>query len=215
MSNLLKEKKFNEDYLIRVKYLEDTEGFNPRELDDNLGILAIDLKRYDLNEFELYKSGMIREISNSHYEALVNSLKYDKGLEDVTDEEILKDIIYLPVYVYIHGGITISTTPFSCSWDSGQAGWIFTTINKAKKYIGDDLSNEELIEKAKIWLKEEIEIFDKYLTDEIYEISLIKKEKCSCCNNIKEELIESNVILGYENIEPEIKIMESYCLKEN
>lgn len=32
-----------------------------------------------------------------------------------------------PVYLYDHSGIVLSTTPFSCPWDSGQVGFIFVT----------------------------------------------------------------------------------------
>jgi len=41
-----------------------------------------------------------------------------------------------PVYAYIHGGITVSTTPFSCRWDSGVLGFIRTTSKEsAEKWI--------------------------------------------------------------------------------
>ena len=33
----------------------------------------------------------------------------------------------LPLYLYDHSGITMSTGPFSCKWDSGQVGWIYYT----------------------------------------------------------------------------------------
>lgn len=29
-----------------------------------------------------------------------------------------------PIYAYIHGGIAFSASPFSCSWDSGVAGFV-------------------------------------------------------------------------------------------
>jgi len=31
-----------------------------------------------------------------------------------------------PVYAYIHGGMILSLKPFSCPWDSGLTGWIWT-----------------------------------------------------------------------------------------
>lgn len=33
--------------------------------------------------------------------------------------------VILPVYMHDHSGITFSTSPFSCSWDSGQVGVIY------------------------------------------------------------------------------------------
>jgi len=43
------------------------------------------------------------------------------------DYDIVSEI--LPMYMYNHSGITISTTPFSCRWDSGQIGWVFISQN--------------------------------------------------------------------------------------
>ncbi len=40
--------------------------------------------------------------------------------------------VILPLYLYDHGGITMSTGPFSCRWDSGQVGWIYA---EKKKFI--------------------------------------------------------------------------------
>lgn len=50
--------------------------------------------------------------------------------------------VILPLYLYDHSGITISTGPFSCPWDSGQVGWIYApkdTFRKATGYSEDEL----------------------------------------------------------------------------
>lgn len=39
----------------------------------------------------------------------------------------------LTVYMYDHGGQTISTSPFSCPWDSGIVGAIYYTKDSLKK----------------------------------------------------------------------------------
>lgn len=37
-------------------------------------------------------------------------------------------MIYLPVYIYDHSGVEVRAgEPFSCKWDSGQVGYIYTT----------------------------------------------------------------------------------------
>ena len=46
--------------------------------------------------------------------------------------EYLGKYVILPLYLYDHGGITMSTGAFSCSWDSGQVGWIYA---EKKKFI--------------------------------------------------------------------------------
>ena len=34
------------------------------------------------------------------------------------------DYWYEPIYAYTHSGMTVSTTPFSCRWDSGVLGYV-------------------------------------------------------------------------------------------
>jgi len=44
-------------------------------------------------------------------------------------EDLGKHVI-LPLYLYDHSGITMSTSVFSCPWDSGQVGWIYASKQK-------------------------------------------------------------------------------------
>lgn len=56
--------------------------------------------------------------------------RYTLGTTRATDSELQKlessvsngKLYGLPVYAYIHSGISLSTSPFSCPWDSGQSG---------------------------------------------------------------------------------------------
>lgn len=41
--------------------------------------------------------------------------------------EYLGKYVILPLYLYDHGSITMSTGAFSCPWDSGQVGWIYAS----------------------------------------------------------------------------------------
>ena len=55
-------------------------------------------------------------------------------------------VVYLPLYVYDHGGVTMNTTGFSCAWDSGQVGWIYATKEAFRKETGyreDELFSTE------------------------------------------------------------------------
>jgi hypothetical protein len=46
--------------------------------------------------------------------------------------EQIQGLVILPLYLYDHGGITISCSPFSCPWDSGQVGWIYADYDMIK-----------------------------------------------------------------------------------
>lgn len=77
--------------------------------------------------------------------------------------------IILPVYLYDHSGITISTSPFGCRFDSGQVGIIHTNM-KAIQEVGYKWKNwtKERRAIATTWLEEEIKTFDQYLRGDVY-----------------------------------------------
>ena len=82
--------------------------------------------------------------------------------------EANKDTIhYLPLYLYEHGNITISTSPFSCQWDSGQVGFIYITKEKAEK--------EGLNDPYDI-LKHEVSIYDAYISGQTYGARILDSE---------------------------------------
>ena len=94
--------------------------------------------------------------------------EYELG--DVTDADIdhVKDLIdrgvlvSLPLYLYDHSGISMSTNnsyPFNCPWDAGQVGW----ITMPKDYV-EDIGEEQAM---KIMRKEVAE-YDAYLAGEVY-----------------------------------------------
>ena len=50
--------------------------------------------------------------------------------------EALDKYVILPLYLYDHGGITMSTGAFSCPWDSGRVGWIYAEKKKLIEETG-------------------------------------------------------------------------------
>lgn len=109
------------------------------------------------------------------------------------------DIVILPLYLYDHSGLTISTGEFSCPWDSGQVGWIYCTKKEAFAEYGifDEVRGfmpvtDENWEKAAIEnLTGEVKNFDTYLRGEVYGFKIEKEVKCECCGNIEYEDIDS------------------------
>ena len=77
--------------------------------------------------------------------------------------------VILPLYLYDHSGITIKTTPFSCYWDSGQVGYIYTTLERAREF-GHSWKRltAERREKLENWLDNEVKEYDQFLRGEVY-----------------------------------------------
>lgn len=79
--------------------------------------------------------------------------------------------IYLPVYMYEHSGITISTSPFSCSWDSGQIGWAYAKAEDVHNEFNGDFN------KATSSLQLEIEEYDDFISGNFYGYRVMDGEK--------------------------------------
>jgi hypothetical protein len=86
---------------------------------------------------------------------------------------IAKDEIGLKVYGYDHSGIAYSTTAFSCPWDSGLAGIIFVSREKAREWFGVKRLNTQKVIDA---LKAEVAIYSEYASGEVYGYKVIDPE---------------------------------------
>jgi hypothetical protein len=52
----------------------------------------------------------------------------------------------VPVFMYEHGGQTVSVRPFSCVWDSGQVGfWLLTAAQIDREWNGDRAAAESCV----------------------------------------------------------------------
>ena len=123
------------NYQIQLCY--DTFPDNPRNW-DNLGVINCFHKRYNLGEAHSF----------SEPQELIDWIEANQD-----------KIYYLPLYMYEHGNITISATPFQCRFDSGQIGFI---------YITKELAEAEGIKKPYDLLAHEIKVYDHYLKGETY-----------------------------------------------
>lgn len=68
-----------------------------------------------------------------------NYLSPDRDCPREPMRALPKGSIGLPVWLYDHSGCSYvagESNPFSCPWDSGQVGWIFTTPERAAEWFG-------------------------------------------------------------------------------
>lgn len=83
-------------------------------------------------------------------------------------ESFLKEYIALNLYLYDHSGLTISSGPFSCPWDSGWFGIVAVSIGKVKKEYGWKVLTQTRRRKIEGYLQGEIDTYDSYLRGEVY-----------------------------------------------
>lgn len=127
-------------YTLRI--LTDDSPDSPADW-DNLGQIAYCSDRYTLGT-ERVSRDRLDEIA--------------AGIEDGS-------LIGLPVYAYVHSGATISTSPFSCPWDSGQCGFVYCKASDAEdEWAGDSHFRANALRV----LSGEVKTFDQYLTGDVY-----------------------------------------------
>lgn len=78
--------------------------------------------------------------------------------------------VRLPIYLYDHSGITISTKPFSCPWDSGQIGFIYCTYEQIRKEydLNPGQIPGETIRRVFEILEQEVKTYDQFLRGDVY-----------------------------------------------
>ncbi len=149
---------FQED--MKLTYDNKTRLYN---------LKAKDLKTNEwllINEFE---SPLKEEI-----EMIKDSILENLHIEDLLKLANQKNVI-LPIYLYEHSGMSINTTGYSCNWDSGQVGFIYSSHNDVKKNYGK--ISKETIARAEKVLQSEVKEYDYYLKNEIYSFNLYKNDE--------------------------------------
>ena len=135
----------------------------------------------------------------------------DYGSWDEVKQALIKKyrpLAILPVYMYDHSGQTISTSPFSCRWDSGQLGFAF--INKEclkewgyKSRKGFEKCAKQTLEQA---IKDNVALYDDYIQGNVwgYEVMDENDDVMDSCwgyygdSGIKEAMREAKSIVDYK-----------------
>lgn len=138
-------------YHIHICY--DDDAVNPRKMYDNLGTLYTAHRHYQPEKR-----------FDDHFE--INKV-FDGRIENFR-KSFLKEHVALPVYLYDHGGITISTSPFSCPWNSGFFGIIAVSLEKVREEYGWKNVTAERRKRIERYLQSEIETLDDYYTGEVF-----------------------------------------------
>ena len=126
---------------------------NPREY-DNLGSMVCYHRRYNLGDKNPYLPGHYKP-NPRDFSGWGHMRQYLEKVHDLA--------VCLPVYMYEHSGIALSTKPFSCPWDSGQIGFIFVSKKKLREEYGVKRVTASLVAKAVRILEAEVQEYNQYL----------------------------------------------------
>jgi hypothetical protein len=156
-----------------IEIVPDDSDFSPRDW-DNAGTMVTWHSRYSLGDKqpkenpETWLANLLKE------ETDFDSKEYN-AIDDMVIDELLgkleKFYIFLPVYLYDHSGISISTSrtyPYNDRWDAGQVGWIYISKKNAVNEWGKKLFTKVLEEKTIKHLQGEIKVYDDFLVGNVY-----------------------------------------------
>jgi hypothetical protein len=151
-------------YTIEI-HQDDYQDDSPRDW-GTLGTMICWHSRHNLGDAHNYKNfeELVCELTGLDEDDFEEYIEYQTAVNEKFYEMKDKEIFILDLYLYDHSGITMSTSPFSCPWDSGQVGFIYVTKEKLKEEGLDDKTKEEIYK----YLEGEVETYDNFLTGNIY-----------------------------------------------
>lgn len=173
----------------RVEIWSDDDPESPRDW-DNLGVMCCKHRRYNLGDEQMSDPDdklleLVHEI-HPHFPH-EDDVEWTSGMwKDKVEQILAKHYAILPLYLYDHSGLAMSTGGFSCPWDSGQVGFIYMNLEKAREIGGcagkgwlDPVEFERtdkfplrsitrtvtgtVRERAEQWLRDEVETYDSFL----------------------------------------------------
>lgn len=143
-----------------VEIVADEDPIDPINDDDGFAVFVCFHKRYNLGT----KNHGYKSSDFSSWDELESAI--------IKNE---KPTVILPIYMYDHSGIAISTSPFSCPWDSGQIGFVYATPKMIKEWYGVKSINGAIKARVKKDLESQVVTYDQYLGGDIYGL-LLKDE---------------------------------------
>jgi len=152
-----KEYNLESGKILEIHYDESPES--PREW-DNLGTVWCSHKRYSLSDKHAPK---IDTDDHDGWDAVEQHLIKEEGA-----------VVILPIYMYDHSGITISTKPFGDRWDSGQVGFIYCTGAKIKAEYNVKRITKQIKERVTACLEGEIKTYNQWVTGDVYGFKLMQ-----------------------------------------
>jgi len=151
------------------------------------GEVSVDIYSMDPREWDNFG----RMVCFHNRYALGDKHDFNKNDYDSWDEvrEAIKGeggVLILPLGIYDHSGISMYIGNTHDRWDGGQVGFIYVTQ--------EDMDREGVtIEKAEAILRNEVKVYDAYLTGNVYRWDLWQKvASCSCKECEHWEAVESN-----------------------
>lgn len=134
--------------MLKLRIRREPDPESPRDF-DNLGVMVCWHPKYKLGDIQL------------------------KGREPSRwAAEIPKGSVTLPLFLYDHSGITMSTGAYPCPWDSAQVGFIYATPEKIRETFGVQRISQKRRLEAEEMLRTEVGLYANYLEGNVWTYQL-------------------------------------------
>ena len=150
--------------MIKARITQDVDPESPRGW-DNLGTIVTWHSRYALGD-------ETSELEPSDFRATLP-----------------KDAIVFPIYLMDHSGLSVSTRPFGCPWDSGLLGFIYATSERITEHFGA-VTTDTRVDACTILIRE-IEVLNDYLQGNVWGYVISEATECECCGQVEEVEVDS------------------------
>lgn len=167
-----------------VKIGPDNDAPHPREDWDTVGTMVTSHRRYKLGDIQVSDLDV-------HLFDLMQEREWRENQKDIPEDVdqrhveryINKHWWILPVYMYDHSGLSLSTDVFNCPWDSGKIGYIY--VEKDAPNLVSYFNDQEHHEAVKRILTHEIEVYSTFLEGGFYIYDVLDQngnvlDSCGC-----------------------------------
>jgi len=212
---------------------DEDPGETPRDW-DNLGTMVCFHRNYNLGDIITHK-GSNRTESGKDENTFSSPEQFKEWLNAYgEDEDRFKlnpeIVIILPLYLYDHSGLSMSTGreyPFNSPWDAGQVGYIFVTKDQVRKEYSCKHITKKVLALAESCLRGEVETYNQYLTGDVYgyrlfrlDLSLFEEDEEFDPDNddpedYGEEIDSCYGFYGFDYCKEEVKSLIDYHLAED
>ncbi len=193
---------------------------DPRTAWDNLGTMAYKHRNYTLGEERISDPiDWLEEKLNISPKGI-----YDNDRLSELEDKFFDKYIGHKLYLYEHGGITISTSPFSCRWDSGQVGYIYVSKEKVREEYGIKRVTDKWKDKILSYLDNEVKEFDQYITGDVYAFEVLDEDGDvldSCCGFFGSDFEKNGMadhidfsLLGLSNYDKLVEMLKNIEVEE-
>jgi len=167
--------------------MTDWRSIRGELFEDGFGYEIVHDPEYDASDWADMRSFKIYATAGTQRYIPVDVV-IDPADTETVDALLAKAKCYLPLYLFVHSGMSVKTTPFGDPWDSGQCGFVALTEDEGFSWPDNQDTLKDMLDGM-------VKEFDAVLRGSVVGWRVFTKKTCESCGNLDEKHIES--VWGY------------------